>query len=235
MTEISGDLEGIGLSQLIKFLGALNSTGELALEEAPFTGKLYFENGQVRGAQFGSEEGVAALEAIALTLGPGRFAFSSVSDEPALHNLDFEGDGVITELERLTVHAEHYRRLMPPLSATPVPIRSKDRMSEPVTLERGALQLLLDCNGRTTVAELVRNGSMLSTLKNLSQLVEFGLLECQPVERTRPQAPRTENGHASPRSQRPASATSVDDEQLSANGAPNRAGLTQAGSRWKWR
>src|SRR5215813_10791641 len=135
MTEISGHLEGIGLSHLIQFLGELNSTGELALEEAPFTGKLYFENGQVRGAQFGTEQGLPALEAIALTLGPGRFSFSSAPDSPAVQNLDVDGDTVRVELDRLATDAEHYRRLMPSLSSTPVPVRSADRESELVTLE----------------------------------------------------------------------------------------------------
>jgi len=235
MTELSGHLDGIGLSRLIKFLSELKSTGQLAVEEAPFTGKLYFENGRVLGAQFGTEEGPAALEAIALTLGPGRFAFSSATDESPPHNLDLEGDGVILELDRLSTQAQHYRRLMPSLSSTPVPIRSTERATESVTLERGAVQLLLECNGRTTVAELVRGGGMLNTLKQLSQLVEFGLVDCQPVERMRTQTPRPENGHASARTQRAPGPAPVEDATSSLNGVASRANMIPPGSRWKWR
>jgi hypothetical protein len=236
MTELSGALEGIGLSPLIKFLSDIHVNGALSLEEAPFTGKLYFDHGQVRGARFGTDEGSVAVEGIALTLRDGRFAFTSASTDPETVNLSYEGDGIIQELDRLAGEADRYGRLIPPMSATPVPKRSSgSEEDESVMLDRGSVQLLLNCNGRATVADLVQSGSKLSTLKRLARLVELGLIECQPADRPRPPAPRPEADANSPRQSTPAWSPQPASAEPTLHSGANLASVSQDGTRWKWR
>jgi len=235
MTELAGDLEGIGLSRLIKLLSDIRASGVLSLAEAPFSGKLTFDEGQVCGAKFGTEEGLAALEAIALTLGPGRFEFTSASTEAELHNLDLDGDATIRELDRLAIEAERYRRVMPPLSLVPVPKRSSGPQDETVTVERGSLDLLLDCDGRTTVADLVQRGSMLNTLKRLSRLIELGLIECRPFDRGHSPSGRHETEHVPSRHTTPGQPAAPAEADALLHAGLNRTTLSHDGPRWKWR
>jgi hypothetical protein len=77
---------------------------------------------------------------------------------------------------------------------------------------------------------------MLATLKRLARMVELGLLECQPVERTRATAARdSENGI--PRSARAARSPQSDGEDVESvmEGGLSRAGTGLVVSRWKWR
>ena len=235
MTELAGDLEGIGLSRLIKLLSDIRASGALSLEEAPFTGRLTFDEGQVYGAKFGTEEGMAALEAIALTLGPGRFSFTSASPEPELRNLDLDGETVIRELDRLGIEAERYRRIMPPLSLVPVPKRSSGPQDETISVERGSLDLLLDCDGRTTVADLVQRGSMLNTLKRLSRLIELGLIECRPMDRSHSPSGRHETEHVPSRQSTHAQPAAPSQADGVLHVGLDRTALNQDGPRWKWR
>ena len=88
MTELAGDLEGIGPVAADQIAQRYSRQRRAFTGGGASTGRLTFDEGQVYGAKFGTEEGMAALEAIALTLGPGRFSFTSASPEPELRNLN---------------------------------------------------------------------------------------------------------------------------------------------------
>lgn len=182
MAELSGTLEGIGLLPVLHFVLGLRQSGRLSIADEPFSGTLSLEQGRLIGATFGEETGVAALEAIGLVLGKGRFTFT-VGGERHL-NLTLERPAVEDRLCRLAAEGERLARAIPSFSAVPILALDDNQRQEPVMLERGALRLLVRLRGSMTVAELARQHGLLPTLRGLTRLVELGLVRLQaPVER----------------------------------------------------
>ena len=196
LTELAGNIEGIGLARLIKLLSDIRASGALSLEEAPFTGRLTFDEGQVYGAKFGTEEGMAALEAIALALRtPASFSFTSASPkEPELRNLDLDGETVIREFDQLGRGLNATDASCPRSHLCPYPSGRVVRKTKRFLSSGARLTCCWTATAVRPSRDLVQRGSMLNTLKRLSRLIELGLIECRPMDRSHSPSGRHETG-----------------------------------------
>jgi len=181
MTELSGTLDGIGLFPLLNFLGGLKAGGRLAITDRDLSGALFFSEGRVVGARFGTDEGQVALDAIGLALGQGRFEFTDGVGEQAA-NLELSATELQQHLEQL---AGERQRIMAGISSLDaLPVAAMDGPDEqPIALDRAALRLLLRCDGQRTVLELAREGGLLTTLKRIANLNELKLIRLDDARR----------------------------------------------------
>ena len=176
MTELNGTLDGIGLQPLLGFLGGLQKSGNLVIEDQDWSGTLALADGQLVGATFGHEHGLEALDAIFFALQHGRFVFGS-SDACDL-NLVMEPTALADHMQALVQEIDDLARVVPSLGAVPRVVESAE--DGEVTLGRSALRLLLALDGRRTVAEHARDRSLLMTLRELAELAELGLVTTAP-------------------------------------------------------
>ena len=174
MTELSGTLDGIGLAPLVGFLTDLSKTGRLAVSDGPTNGTVYLESGRVVGAVFGAERGVAALDAIGLALGSGRFGFVDDTGEPD-RNLALEPAELKRHLDQLTRERATLAAAVPSLTAVPRAVVDDSSEQDELALDRDTLRLLLALDGRQTVTQLAQERGLMRTLKQLAKLVELGL------------------------------------------------------------
>ena len=75
MIGLSGSLQAVGFRALTGFLGDLGKSGTLRISHHQWSGEVVYDRGEVVGAAMGAERGLAALDAIALALPEGEFAF----------------------------------------------------------------------------------------------------------------------------------------------------------------
>lgn len=101
MTEFSGSLEGIGLQPIVRFLHGMRKSGRLRISHEGWTGELSLEGGEVVGASFGAERGLAALDAMALTLAQGQFTFTD-GGAVEQRNLSLDYEALQAHLDRLS-------------------------------------------------------------------------------------------------------------------------------------
>jgi len=176
VTELSGSLEGIGLLAVVRFLASVAPTGRLALVDGSLQGWLDLDAGALVGATFDQEQGLPALEAIALALGTGRFEFHDTAPPPE-HSLRLAPAEIDERLEQLAQEQRVLAAAIPSLSGVPSVIldEAAEAQNGQVALERDTLRLLLRLDGRRTVAQLARERGLLRTLRQLAQLVQLGL------------------------------------------------------------
>jgi len=195
VTELSGSLDGIGLLALVRFLGGVAPTGRLALVDGSLQGWLDLDAGALVGATFDQEQGLPALEAIALALGTGRFEFHD-TPPPAEHSLRLAPADIDERLEQLAQEQRVLAAAIPSLSGVPSVVldEAAEVQNGQVALERDTLRLLLRLDGRRTVAQLTRERGLLRTLRQLAELVQLGLARIDlpsgaPVAATPPPTP----------------------------------------------
>ena len=186
MTQLNGSLDGIGLGQLIGFLGDLKARGRLTVAQDSTTGMLFFDQGRLVGAMLGSDTGQDALDGIALLLSKGRFAFSDQEDNLEV-NLSIDPDHLKQHLEQLAPMGERLSASVGSLAAIPVVASPSGPDDQGLTLDMGALRLLMSCDGRRSVGELARPHGLVATVRRLAQLVELQLVTIQaPTDRPTP-------------------------------------------------
>jgi Domain of unknown function (DUF4388) len=182
VAELSGSLDGIGLVPLVRFLTTVVGSGRLVVRDAELSGRLDIEDGVLVGAVFDHEQGMPALEAVALALANGRFDFRE-ADGPVDHNLRLSADQLSEALDRLNREQVALSAAVPSLSAVPHLLLDQGSDDRQVSLDRDTLRLLIRLDGRRTVAELARERGLLRTLRQVAQLVQLTLVrvDAQPV------------------------------------------------------
>lgn len=233
VTELNGRLEGIGLVALVRFLASIARTGRLLVVDGSLHGWLDLQDGSVVGAGFDQEQGLPALEAIALALGRGRFEFADAEASPAEHNLRLGADELEQRLEQLAGEQVVLAAAIPSLSGVAHLQVDAGSADEQVPLDRDTLRLLIRLDGRRTVAELARERGLLRTLRQLARLVQFDLVRVEvPAAASPPKAAR-------PAEAAPVEADthgSVDREAEAPTSAEPRARPTTGEPAWsRWR
>jgi hypothetical protein len=192
MTELNGTLQGIGLRPLLSFLEGLRNSGSLVVEDGAWAGTLMLTEGQLVGAKFGSEQGLAALDAIFFALPRGRFTFSS--DIGACEVNIVLNPGALSEhLEEIGREAAQLMATVPSLGAIPHILQSNaaDGEDGPITMGRRSLRLLLALDGRRNVASLAKERGVLRTLRELAELTELGLVAMDGAAMHSPPVPES--------------------------------------------
>ncbi|MGH2370326.1 MAG: DUF4388 domain-containing protein, partial [Chloroflexota bacterium] len=186
---MSGSVEAIGLPAIARFLADLHKTGTLRVTYDRWSGEVAFGQGEVVAAAFGRERGRAALDAIALGLRVGEFAF--IDGEPTgERNVQMRPDEVLAHLDALL--GQHG----PPdptdgaagiLSPAAVPhVVQLERPEDQgeghgtLALTRSAIQTLLAVDGRRNVAEIAGGRGLAETIHELTTLASQGLVIVSP-------------------------------------------------------
>ena len=189
MSELSGTLAGVGTPAILRFLGDLEQSGRVRFWNSRWSGEVVLDRGRVAGAAFGAERGIDALEAIALALRHGQFAFASGDGAPPDGwSAGLPVDDLTERLARLEAESAALAPDGALLAAVPRPVAGAAQEAtapeppatsvEPVlSLDRQALQVCLAINGHRTVEEVAAGYGLARTARLLGALVETGVLE----------------------------------------------------------
>jgi hypothetical protein len=172
MVQLSGSLSSADLPSVIKLLSELGQTGTLELTRDGWTARIGLRAGSVVAAAFGEERGLGAIMSLSRVLHDARFRFIE-GNRPANDDLDLTPRELADHLEA-TTHRHS-------LSFDAVPLRTNgnaaaDGGADRVVLSRRALSNLLSVDGQRTVRDLIGDGPIAETLRNLADLIEFGLI-----------------------------------------------------------
>ncbi len=192
MAELSGSLEDIGLTALVRFLADVGSTGLLTLERERAAGNLTFREGQIVAASFGSARGLDAVEAMAVALPNGWFVYTDgeVAGDPDPSLLTANVLARVDELAR-----SRAARADPlSLSAVPRIVESEPRPNveaSRLSLDRAALRVLLAVDGRRSVGDLLSIGRPVEVIEHLRALAAAGVItfDAPSARGRRPDAP----------------------------------------------
>ena len=199
MGELFGSLESIGLPAILRFLEGLGKTGTLHISSDRWTGTASVTSGRVVAASFGSEHGVAALEAIMLGLAGGSFTFSDGApcDEP---NVELGPAELATRLDAFAQERTRLAAAAPSLHAVPRVANAPGSDGE-VVLDKASIETLLAVNGERTIEEIACTHGVVQTARELARLLENGLIS---IESAAPETPTAApNGHATPATEQP--------------------------------
>ncbi len=177
MAELSGSLEDIGLTALVRFLADVGSTGLLTLERERAAGNLTFRDGRIIAASFGSARGLDAVEAMAVALPDGWFVYTDgeVAGDPDPSLLTTNVFARVDELARSRAARAD------PLSLSAVP-RIVDSEPRPdveasrLSLDRAALRVLLAVDGQRSVGDLLSIGRPVEVIEHLRALADAGVI-----------------------------------------------------------
>jgi Domain of unknown function (DUF4388) len=176
MAELSGSLEDVGLAALIRFLGQVGSTGVLTVARDRAAGDLAFVDGRPVAATFGSARGADAVEAMAVALADGWFAYTD-GDVPTEANVSLSSEDLEERLDGIA----RIRAGRPPLELSAIPrlvdLPEDASANGRLSLERGALRLLLAIDGRRSVGDLLAGGRPVQVVEHLYALLAAGLIE----------------------------------------------------------
>jgi MFS family permease len=177
---LQGTLKASELAPVLSLLAELKSTGIMSIKNEPLQGTLCLEHGRIVGATFGAECGKDSLEALALTMvEQSWFTFTEASVD-GLRNLSMSPECVALHLNDLIRECRQLANRIPSLKAVPRPVLRESPASGRLTLDRGAVRVLMLADGRRTVADLVSISRAATTFRHLGQLVELELAEFRP-------------------------------------------------------
>jgi hypothetical protein len=169
--------DGNDLGIILRVVARLRLTGRLRVALDGWTGDVSFNEGQPVSAEFGTERGWPALEAILLVLADGDCTF--IQEPPAAEpNLMASPETVEQRLDEVTRRLSRLTRAVPSLSAVPQ-IRqppSDWRAGGDVTLPRSALTTLTAIDGYRSVGQLCLGHRLTRTVEDLALLVDLGLV-----------------------------------------------------------
>lgn len=204
MSGLSGSLAAVGLRAIVGFLAGLGKSGTLRLSHDRWWGEVILDRGEVVGAAFGAEQGLAALDAIALAFPVGTFNFVDApagSVPVAARNVDLPAPALQARLEEMLGGRGDAPALGFTLAAVPQVVLGDPGASdapEKVALSRGAIQTLLAVDGRRSVADVAAGRGYAETIRDLQTLARQGLVAL-PVdlpERSSAETRTPANGHA---------------------------------------
>jgi Domain of unknown function (DUF4388) len=179
MTELTGTLEGVGLPALVRFLSGLHKSGCLRITHQDWRGEVFFQNGRVINASFGSTRGTAALDALVQALSGGAFAFDAEASPSEERNVDLEQAALQAHLDDLAARTVNGQASLPSLDAVPHLVSGDDERDDQLPLDRGMLQTLLMVDGQHSVREIVSERGTLDVLWQIANLVEVGLVRLE--------------------------------------------------------
>jgi uncharacterized protein DUF4388 len=185
MTELSGTLDGLGLSAIVRFLSGLHKTGCLRLAQYDWYGEVYFDAGQLTHAVFGSRTGISALDALIEVLPRASFTFDSHAAAPGPSSIQLDHANLLAHLDEAAARVASGQRSLP--AADAVPVQATDAAAEePVQLDRATLQTLMLVDAQRSVREIVGHRGSLDALWHLAHLRDLGLIHLRPADAAMP-------------------------------------------------
>jgi signal peptidase I len=181
MSELSGSLASFDITTLLRFLSGVGKTGDVLLSRNQWIGEVSLERGRIIGATVLEDEGPEALEFIALALQGGSFEFSE--GPPTLRPSLASVVDPLSALEQFALRGARWRQELPSPTAVPRRIESEQPEQDDesqITLDRRALYVLMDVDGRRSVRDLAERHGLLRAVRALGRLGELGVVDFYP-------------------------------------------------------
>ena len=184
MTQFGASLRFVELSAVVELLASAWSTGRLRLASGDRAGEIVLRRGRIVGAALGDERGLAALEGIALGFTEGDLKFA---DGPVAEGGDalLAADQQVAYLQALNEERQHLEIGIGSLHLVPRLIESSagDAPEARITVGAAALQVIPHLTYGHSLAELARQRGLARTLRDVSVLVQAGVvrLEATPA------------------------------------------------------
>jgi uncharacterized protein DUF4388 len=185
MTELSGMLDGLGLSAIVRFLSGLQKSGCLRLAQDDWSGEIFFDQGRLSHATLGTRTGLTALDAIIELFPTASFAFDSNAAEPSQSTIDLDHESLLAHLDEIGARVARGERQLPTADVVPAQAASDGAAEEPVQVDRASLQTLMLVDGQRSVREIVARRTF-DALWQLVRLREAGLIQLGSTLRTAP-------------------------------------------------
>jgi hypothetical protein len=176
MTELSGMLDGLGLSAIVRFLGGLNKSGRLRLSQHDWVGEIHFDSGRLTHASLGTRSGLTALDALVELLPRASFSFDSHAAPTGEPTIQLGYDELLTHLDEVVARVARGERRLPDADAVPMQTTIDSGGEGPLQLDRAALQTLLAVDGQRSVREIVARRGSFDALWHLASLRDVGLI-----------------------------------------------------------
>jgi hypothetical protein len=180
LTELSGTLDGLGLSAIVRFLGGLNKSGRLRLSQHDWVGEVHFDSGRLTHASLGTRSGLTALDALVEVLPRASFSFDSHAAPTSEPTIQLSNDEVLAHLDEVVARVASGERRLPDADAIPAQTTIENGAEEPLQLDRAALQTLLIVDGQRSVREIVARRGSFDALWHLASLRDVGLISFEP-------------------------------------------------------
>ena len=179
MTELTGTLAGLGLPAIARFLGGLQKTGCLRIQQADVHGEVFFASGRITGASLGSRHGLPALDALFQALPGAAFNFDVSSPLMGEPTISLSPEDLQAHFDQLAAQAGDGTGRLPTLEVVPSLVAAGDSPGEedPLPLDRGTLQTLLAVDGQRTVGEIVARRGSIDALWQIGHLLDVGLVQ----------------------------------------------------------
>jgi hypothetical protein len=200
MSELSGMLDGLGLSAIVRFLSGLNKRGRLRLSQHDWVGEIHFDSGRLTHASLGTRNGLTALDALVEVLPRASFSFDShaaPTDEPTIQ---LSNDELLAHLDEVVARVASGERRLPEADAIPAQTTIDSGAEEPLQLDRATLQTLLAVDGQRSVREIVARRGSFDALWHLASLRDVGLISFAQPRLVREPASVLEHAPVSPES-----------------------------------
>ncbi|HLH21420.1 MAG TPA: DUF4388 domain-containing protein [Chloroflexota bacterium] len=230
MSALPDVLAGIDLDVVVRVVVGLRLSGRLCVQRDGWTGSVSFDHGQIIAAEFETEQGWSALEAILVTLADGQCTFShqAIATDGSLPE---PPESLEAQLDRAARRRARLASAGPSLSAVPQlhPLEGARQSGGEVTLPCSALTTLMAIDGQRTVGQLGLAGGLVRTLENLATLVDLGLVViAEPARSAVPSDSASPSGYGPGPGPQPAG---TGDPTLSAGRAPQARGPLAAWAR----
>jgi signal peptidase I len=175
MAELTGTLTSVEFIPLARFLSSLRKSGDLLVARGAWSAQVSFDHGRIIGAVVDHDQGMPALEFVALVMGDGEFEFCEGA--PSLPpNKDIPSDPW-PHLQKLVDSDPAWVKRLPSPTAVPRLIEQPSELDESkVVMGRVALYVLLDIDGYLTVRAIVGRHGLKRSLQALSELSDLGLI-----------------------------------------------------------
>jgi len=154
MTGVTGTLGLFSLVDLFQLLAASRRTGRLSVRHPTGPVRLYFDHGQLRHAEFGDLEGVAAIDAL---FADERGTFSFVAGLPVPRTtVTTSTEALVLDAMRRLDEARRTDDVPPPFVGRDAVPYGSDGDSERRLLDEFERRVMTAVNGHWTVARIAR-------------------------------------------------------------------------------
>ena len=230
MDQLKGSLRFVSLPAVTQFIAGLGTTGRLKLMQGAWSGEITLRDGQIVGAQLGTERGRSALEGMVLGLSEAEFAFlDGVVDAEAEPIVGRDKLGGF--MAALVSERDGLMDTLGTLNGVPRLIDSGPEGTQ-VTMQAGALQLIpMLVHGQTLEQIGLRRG-LARALREIAALREGGLVEIDPGRATAEPTTATATPASAP-PVRPVAAVSRPLRPASAEGHPVPMAANRRATWWQ--
>lgn len=180
---LRGSTDLVDLAELVRSVAALDVDGRLCLSHDSWWGEMFVHGGRLVEAVCGADRGQHALDAICQLAAPSDTVIRFTFWPEGLDGVEGGEEDLGAYFGRAAREARMIHTLVAAGGDVPrvMPYDPELGEDDTVLLDRRTLALLVDVDGRRSVAQLAHLHGELPTLKGLVRLIDAGVLAVPPT------------------------------------------------------